>query len=101
MNDAVWATLFGQQAATLTSLPCMAAGLAQVPSVTSRITPSGYDGELHLAWSVTLAPICKADVQRMNHELERLIATMPEQVLLFHKRFRDPPAGRAIGVTRR
>ena len=94
MNDAVWATLFGQQAATLTSLPRMARlGRAQVLSVTSRITPSGYDVELHPVWSDYPGPDLQADVQRMNHELESLVATMPEQYYWVHKRFKTRPPG--------
>lgn len=94
MNDAVWATLFGQQAATLTSLPRMARlGRAQVLSVTSRITPSGYDVELHPVWSDYPGPDLQADVQRMNNELESLVATMPEQYYWVHKRFKTRPPG--------
>jgi KDO2-lipid IV(A) lauroyltransferase len=94
MGDAVWATLFGQPAATLTSLPRMARlGRAQVLAVTSRITPSGYDVEIHPAWRDYPTSDLAADVQRMNHELEHMIEAMPEQYYWVHKRFKTRPPG--------
>ena len=37
----------------------------------------------------------EADTLRMNHELQAVINTMPEQYYWVHKRFKDRPPGEA------
>lgn len=94
MNDAVWARFFGHQAATLTSLPRFAAlGRAKVVSVRVRLTTQGYDVEVSPVWANYPTTDVNADVTRMNHELERLIAAQPTQYYWVHKRFKTRPPG--------
>lgn len=96
LRDAVWARFFGVQAATLTSLPRLAAlGRAQVVALRAELTPSGYDVHVHPVWSGYPSGDVQADAQRMNEELERLIALQPAQYYWVHKRFKTRPSGEA------
>lgn len=94
IGDAVWATFFGVPAATLTSLPRLAAlGRAQVVSVRAELVPGGYDVHVSPAWVDYPTGDVVADVQRMNHELEHLVRAQPEQYFWVHKRFKTRPSG--------
>lgn len=94
LGDAVWATFFGVPAATLTSLPRLAAlGRARVVAVRAELTPQGYRVHVSPAWDDYPGTHLEADVQRMNHELQRMVLTQPEQYFWVHKRFKTRPAG--------
>ncbi len=94
LRDAVWAPFFGVPAATLTSLPRLAKlGRAQVLAVTTRMTPSGYEVQVHPVWPDYPGADLQADVERMNRELEALVQAMPEQYYWVHKRFKNRPPG--------
>ena len=96
IDDAVFASFFGVQAATLTSLPRFARlGRATVVPVTSRMTRDGYEVRVWPAWEAYPSDVLEADVARMNSELERMIRSMPEQYYWVHKRFKTRPPGDA------
>lgn len=94
LRDSVWATFFGQSAATLTSLPRLAGlGKAKVVAVRAELTPHGYDVHVLPAWANYPTEDTLADVQRMNHELERMVSQQPDQYFWVHKRFKTRPPG--------
>jgi Kdo2-lipid IVA lauroyltransferase/acyltransferase len=95
-EGAVFAPLFGKPAATVTSLSRFARlGRAQVLSVTSRLVDSGYEIEVSAPWTDYPTTSLSADTERMNRELESLIARNPTQYWWLHKRYKTRPAGEA------
>ena len=96
LRDSVWATFFGVSAATLTSLPRLAAlGKAQVVALRTQLTSHGYEVHVSPAWSDYPTTDVQADVQRMNHELENMVRQQPAQYFWVHKRFKTRPTGDA------
>lgn len=96
LGDAIFAPFFGVPAATLTSLPRFAKlGRAVVVPVTSRLTSDGYEVRVWPAWEHYPSADLVADVAQMNHRLQAMIATMPEQYYWVHKRFKTRPPGEA------
>lgn len=94
LNDSVWAPFYGHRVATLTSLPRFAAlGRAKVVPVLARLTPQGYDVEVLPVWANYPTADLDTDVERMNRELEQMIARQPEQYYWVHKRFKTRPPG--------
>ena len=98
--DSFFVPFFGVPAATLPVLPRYAKlGKAHVVPVVTRMTKSGYDIEIHPAWthypSGDSEADLKADTRRMNAELENYVRTMPAQYYWVHRRFKDQPAGQA------
>ncbi len=95
-RDSVFVPFFGQQAATITSLPRFArlSGARVVP-VVSRLTPGGYDVTVMPPWADYPTRDVHADTALMNQRLEAVIATMPEQYYWVHKRFKTRPNGEA------
>lgn len=94
MNDSLWADFFGQSAATLTSLTRFARlGRARVVPVVTRMTPQGYEVQVHQPWADYPGGDLQADTQRMNRELEAFIRQMPTQYYWVHKRFKTRPPG--------
>ena len=63
--------------------------------VTARMTPQGYDIEVHPAWADYPSGDVEADTAAMNRWLEGVINTMPEQYYWVHKRFKTRPPGEA------
>ena len=95
-EDSVFVPFYGVPAATVPSLSRFAKlGRAKVISVTSRLTPKGYDIQVSPAWNdfPTQDPV--ADTALMNQRLQAYIDTMPDQYFWVHKRFKDRPAGDA------
>jgi KDO2-lipid IV(A) lauroyltransferase len=64
-----------------------------VVPVTARITPQGYDIEVHPAWPDFPSDDVEADTARMNLWLQGVIDTMPDQYYWVHKRFKSRPTG--------
>ena len=94
LTDSVWAPFYGQQVATLTSLPRFATlGRAKVVPVLVRLTPQGYDVEVLPVWRDYPTRNVDADAARMNEGLESMIALQPEQYYWVHKRFKTRPPG--------
>ncbi len=95
-RDSVFVRFFGQDAATVTSLPRLAkaAGVPVVPWV-CRIVPGGYRVEVLDAWAGYPSGDDLADARYMNQQLEALIRTMPGQYHWLHRRFKTRPEGQA------
>ncbi len=93
-DGAVFAPLFGTPAATVTSLARFARlGRAVVISVSTELTPSGYEVTVHPAWTDFPSADPVADATRMNDELVKLIDRHPTQYWWLHKRFKTRPEG--------
>ena len=93
-RDSVFVKFFGQDAATVTSLPRLAkaAGVPVVPWV-CRLLPGGYQVEVLDAWAGYPSGDDETDARFMNEQLEALIRTMPGQYHWLHRRFKTRPEG--------
>ncbi len=93
-RDSVFVKFFGQDAATVTSLPRLAkaAGVPVVPWV-CRLVPGGYRVEVMDAWDGYPSGDDLADARFMNQQLESYIRTMPGQYHWLHRRFKTRPEG--------
>jgi len=93
-EESIFVPFYGVQAATVPSLPRFARlGRAKVVPVTARMTPQGYDVEVHPAWKDYPTADVEADTAAMNRWLEGVIDTMPSQYYWVHKRFKTRPPG--------
>ena len=91
-QESLFVPFFGVQTATVPSLSRFSRlGRAQVVTVATRMTPSGYSVEIGPVWTHFPSEDVQADTERMNRELQALIATMPEQYYWVHKRFKTRP----------
>ena len=94
VHESVFVPFYGVSACTVPSLPRFARlGQAKVVPLVNRMTPQGYDVEIHPHWEnyPTKDPV--ADTALMNKRLEALIDTMPAQYYWVHKRFKSRPPG--------
>jgi Kdo2-lipid IVA lauroyltransferase/acyltransferase len=95
-DESVFVPFYGIPTATVPSLSRFARlGRAKVLSLMSRMTPDGYQVEIHPVWDNFPTHDAIADTAVMNAKLERYIATMPSQYYWVHKRFKTRPAGDA------
>ena len=93
-EESIFVPFYGVQAATVPSLPRFARlGRAKVVPVTARMTPQGYEIEVHPAWQPYPTNDVQADTAYMNHWLQGVIDTMPSQYYWVHKRFKTRPPG--------
>lgn len=93
-EESIFVPFYGVPAATVPSLSRFARlGRAKVVPVTARMTAQGYDVEVHPAWAGYPSGDVQADTAFMNHWLEQVIDTMPDQYYWVHKRFKTRPAG--------
>ena len=93
-DESVFVPFYGIPTATVPSLSRFARlGRARVISLMSRMTPEGYQVEIHTAWDNFPTADAVADTAFMNAQLQRYIATMPEQYYWVHKRFKTRPQG--------
>lgn len=93
-EESIFVPFYGVPAATVPSLPRFARlGRAKVVPVTARLTPQGYDIEVHPAWPNYPSDDVVADTAAMNRWLEGVIDTMPAQYYWVHKRFKTRPPG--------
>ncbi len=93
-QESVFVPFFGVPTATVPSVPRLAKlGHAHVVPVVTRMTPTGYDAEVHPTWTdyPTADPV--ADTALMNQRLEGYIRAMPDQYYWVHKRFKTRPPG--------
>jgi KDO2-lipid IV(A) lauroyltransferase len=94
LQESIFVPFYGVPAATVPSLSRFARlGRAKVVPVTTRMTASGYDVEVHPAWPNFPSEDVAADTAFMNQWLAQVIDTMPAQYYWVHKRFKDRPAG--------
>lgn len=95
-DESVFVPFYGIPTATVPSLSRFARlGRARVISLMSRMTPEGYQVEIHPAWDNFPTADAVADTAFMNAQLQRYIATMPAQYYWVHKRFKTRPEGAA------
>ena len=94
LAQSLFVPFYGQMVATVPSLSRMAKmGRARVVPMTSRLTSTGYEIELHPEWQNYPTDDAEADTVLMNQRLEGLINDMPAQYFWVHKRFKTRPPG--------
>lgn len=94
LSESIFVPFYGQQAATVPSLPRMAKlGRARVVPLVTRLTKVGYEIVLHPEWQNYPTDDAVADTALMNARLETLINEMPAQYFWVHKRFKTRPPG--------
>lgn len=93
-DESIFVPFYGVPAATVTSLPRLArlGGVPVVP-VTTRLTPKGYEVQVHTPWQNYPSEDVAADTALMNLRLQSWIDAMPEQYYWVHKRFKSRPEG--------
>lgn len=95
-KDGAFIPFFGVPAATMTTVPRLAAmtGAAVVPCIT-RLLPgaAGYVLTFYPAWENYPTGDDIADTRRMNEFIEQRVLEMPEQYFWLHKRFKTRPEG--------
>ena len=95
-DESVFVPFFGIPTATVPSLSRFARlGRARVLSLMSRMTPGGYQVEIHPVWENFPTDDAVRDTATMNARLQGYIATMPSQYYWVHKRFKTRPEGDA------
>ncbi|MEY3951251.1 MAG: Lipid biosynthesis lauroyl acyltransferase [Pseudomonadota bacterium] len=101
-RDAVFASFFGQPAATVTSVVRLAqmTGAHILPMVT-RLTETGYESRFYPAWSHEPSDSLEEGVQKMNAFIEARVLEDPAQYLWTHRRFKTRPLGHAPVYDRR
>ncbi len=93
-EESIFVPFFGVPAATVPSLPRLARlGRARVVPTVTRMTPEGYEVQVHAAWPDYPRGDVAADTALMNRRLEDWIRAMPEQYYWVHKRFKTRPPG--------
>jgi KDO2-lipid IV(A) lauroyltransferase len=93
-DGSVFVPFMGVSAATVPSIPRFARlGRAKVISVVPRLTPQGYEVEVHPAWENYPTGDLHADTARGNELLEPWVRQMPSQYFWVHKRFKSRPPG--------
>jgi Kdo2-lipid IVA lauroyltransferase/acyltransferase len=93
-RDALFIPFFGVPAATISGLSRMAKlTKARVVPCITRMTPSGYQLEIHPAWENFPSDNVELDTLRQNQFIENQALTMPEQYFWLHKRFKTRPPG--------
>lgn len=93
-RDAIFATFFGQPAATVTSVVRLAqlTGAAVLPLVTT-MTDTGYEARFYPPWQHEKGESIEAAVQKMNGFIEARVMENPSQYLWTHRRFKTRPPG--------
>jgi len=96
VKDGAFIPFFGVPAATITTVPRLAAmtQASIVPCVT-RLLPgaAGYVLSFYPAWQNYPTGDDIADTRRMNEFIEQRVLEMPEQYFWLHKRFKTRPEG--------
>ena len=92
LEESIFVPFYSEPAATVTTLPRLSR-LGQVPvvPVTTRLTASGYEVQVHPAWTDYPTDDLQADTTMMNQRLQTWIDTMPTQYYWVHKRFKSRP----------
>ena len=94
-SESIFVPFMGvEQAATVPSLSRLSKVVgARVVPVVTRMTPQGYDIEVHAPLSDFPTADLAQDTLRMNGSLADWVRTMPEQYYWVHKRFKTRPEG--------
>ena len=92
LEESIFVPFYGVAAATVTTLPRLSR-LGQVPvvPVTTRLTATGYEVQVHTAWTDYPTDDVPADTALMNLRLQTWIDAMPTQYYWVHKRFKSRP----------
>ena len=61
--------------------------------VVVKLTPAGYELQVHEAWAGFPSGDLEADTALMNLRLQEYIDAMPSQYYWVHKRFKSRPPG--------
>lgn len=96
IRDGAFIPFFGVPAATLTSVPRLAAMThARVVPCTTRVLPGGkgYVLRFYPPWENYPTDDVIADTRRVNEFIEQRVLEMPEQYFWLHKRFKTRPEG--------
>ena len=96
-SESVFVPFMGvDKAATVPSLSRLSrVGGARVVPVVTRMTPTGYDIEVHAPLENFPTQDLAQDTARMNALLADWVRTMPEQYYWVHKRLKTRPEGEA------
>ena len=94
-SESIFVPFMGvEKAATVPSLSRFSrVGGARVVPVVTRMTPQGYDIEIHAPLVDFPSADLAQDTARMNALLADWVRTMPEQYYWVHKRFKTRPEG--------
>jgi KDO2-lipid IV(A) lauroyltransferase len=93
-QESIFVPFYGVPAATVPSLSRLARlGRAKVVPITTRMTATGYEVQVHPAWIDFPTQDLEADTVLMNLRLQGYIDTMPAQYYWVHKRFKTRPPG--------
>jgi len=93
-QESIFVPFYGVPAATVPSLSRLARlGRAKVVPITTRMTFTGYEVQVHPAWTDFPTQDLEADTALMNLRLQDYIDTMPAQYYWVHKRFKTRPPG--------
>ncbi|BBD78101.1 lysophospholipid acyltransferase family protein [Hydrogenophilus thermoluteolus] len=96
-KDAIFVPFFGVPAATITALPRLARlANAAVVLCIAEMDPSGrgYRARFSLPWRDYPTDDERADVERMNREIEAAVCRLPAQYFWVHRRFKTQPEGK-------
>lgn len=100
-RNGIFAPFFGVQAATLPTVPRLAAMTgARVAMCVTEMTADGYVLHVGEPWAGYPGGDVGADTARMNAEIERWVRRFPDQYLWTHKRFKTRPDGEASPYAR-
>jgi KDO2-lipid IV(A) lauroyltransferase len=93
-QESIFVPFYGVPAATVPSLSRLARlGRARVVPITTRMTSTGYEVQVHPAWTDFPTQDLEADTALMNLRLQDYIDSMPAQYYWVHKRFKTRPPG--------
>jgi KDO2-lipid IV(A) lauroyltransferase len=93
-QESIFVPFYGVPAATVPSLSRLARlGRARVVPITTRMTSTGYEVQVHPAWADFPTQDLEADTALMNLRLQDYIDSMPAQYYWVHKRFKTRPPG--------
>jgi KDO2-lipid IV(A) lauroyltransferase len=93
-EESLFVPFYGVPAATVPSLSRFARlGRAKVVPVVAKLTPTGYELQVHDAWAGFPSGDLEADTALMNLRLQEYIDAMPSQYYWVHKRFKSRPPG--------
>ena len=93
-EESIFVPFYGVPAATVPSLARFARlGRAKVVPVIAKLTPTGYELQVHEAWAGFPSGDLEADTALMNRRLQDYIDEIPSQYYWVHKRFKSRPPG--------
>lgn len=93
-SNSIFVPFFGESAATLPMVSRIARLIdARVVMAVTEMTADGYVLHIEPPWADFPGASIEADTARMNREIERWVAKLPDQYLWPHRRFKTRPEG--------